>query len=198
MTTVLAYLHNGWPAHEFMDSVIKLGHEDNFIRFALRSRANISEQRNQLLRLFLESPAEYFFSVDSDMQFPPDILKKLKRYDRPIISALIYGQNKDGSLFPVGKKFTNERGSTVEPLVMSDVSDNGLTQVAAVGMGCTLIHREVIERLGTGPLWPFAEIEKNEQVLSEDVTFCVRAEYVGFDSFIANAVKVGHVKSRVI
>ena len=193
MKAVIAYVHPGWVHSGFMDSVLGLINTyDIEARIAVRSGALISRARNDAVRAFLKTESDLLLFVDTDMVFPPHFLEVLAQADRPIISALYYGQEPTGVRFPVAHNIHEGKVVRARP-------KGKIAKVDAVGMGCTLIRREVFESLESGDAFPwFQETVLNDQPIGEDVTFCLRAEAKGFDSYVHTGLHAGHIKPNVI
>jgi hypothetical protein len=168
---------------------------------AVKSGPLISKARNEIVGAFLDGlpDSEHLLMVDTDIQFYPQDVEKLMKADRPIISGLYTGLNTDGSPFPVGSKRINDK---LERLTWEDLPKSGITTVVACGMGFCLIKREVLEALAgqrkERRLWPFQELEMDGQAMGEDITFCIRAEAFGFQTYLDVDVPVGHVKTATI
>jgi len=186
----------------FMLSVLGLLSENRdhtFQIFCEGSGPLISRARNATVVRFLESDAEYFFSLDSDIKFDTDILPKLLSHNLPIVGAHYVGIDVTGVPFPVALVRRPSDDNLVHASYKSLGKRKGLVKVAAVGMGCTLIKREVLEALGTDILWPFAEIiSPHGQALGEDTTFCIRAAEKGYDSYLDLSARVGHLKHTLL
>ena len=173
------------------------------------SGPNISNPRNDVGATFLQTDDEWFLSLDTDIQFEPDHVDMLIAHGLDI----------------VGGTYCNKFGVDEKPIPVCSVSlgegkfghgdviqiDRGLVKVFGLGMGFTLVRREVMEKLGNGPLWPFAElavtganlgaIEEADRnvvhMLSEDITFCARAQALGYEVWMDLDCKVKHHKSTV-
>lgn len=212
MSVLLTYIHNGDVKEAFMQSILKLIKYDregsNLIKDVLGFGGNcIPAQRNEAVRAFLASNCDYQWFVDSDMVFNPDCLDKLitsvNNINQPIISALCFSwlrrEEKKVLLAPNWYKFNNEGLLKVleEPLC-------GIQKLDAVGTGCVLIHRtvlEAIEQVYVGNNWCWFDNDSiktgNEYIkYGEDVSFCFRATKLGFPIYGDEKIRVGHLKIR--
>lgn len=186
------------------------------------SSANVSNARNSIVKRFLDnSTAEWLFMVDTDMSFPPETLDMLLaeayRHGVPIVGGLCFGQNA-GALFPtmyrIGGDAERPRMFRVTEWTES-VEENPthpLYPVTATGAACLLVHRSVFERmrevfpepypffreeiLGEPP-WGTGEPGSGVP-LGEDITFCMRAQSLGFPVFVHLGTEVGHDKSWIL
>jgi GT2 family glycosyltransferase len=169
--------------------------------------ANIVTPRNKVLREFVEQKpdAEWVLLLDDDMTFEPDLLDRLlasaDKTERPIVGGLCFSLNKGEdqevcpTLYGLGPQGTTR---------MMDYPPDQLVQVAATGAACLLIHRTALEAVAAKfpKPWPwFQETITGDDwgdSMSEDITFCLRANSVGLPVHVDTAVKVGHVKPVVV
>lgn len=198
----LGFVNDGTVLTEFMLSVIKLMTDPERPELMVKpwgSGPNLSRSRNELFEYFLsETQATHFLSVDTDVVFEPRHLGMLLLRDKPIVGGRYIGLDRLGK-FPVAN--VRRKDGLLDHASWKVLGGkSGLKRVEAVGFGFTLIQREVLEGLGVRPLWPCAEIvdEKTGQSYSEDVTFCLRAKELGFETFLDLDVKLGHLKLNML
>ncbi len=205
---------------------VHVGGEGRFgYHIPVESGANIVSARNDVVRKFLDTPAEWLWMIDSDMAFEPYTLDQLlataDKTERPIVGGLCFA------------RFRGERGQEIVPTVYNFnaagkmVRWNGyppddVFAVGGTGAACLLVHRTVFETMrdarwtaeqsklvgapeGTlrfPPPWPYFQetITGTEwgDALSEDLTFCLRAGSCGFPIFVDSRIKIGHQKPVVI
>ena len=161
MSVILAYVHPGTVTHTFMESVVKSLGRDRIQRtitgtLPIRFRpAGICDARNQGVRTFLATGADWLWFVDTDMGFTPDTLPRLLEsadpQDRPVVGALCYGVREERSdgfggfrtrTFPTLYTWSDGDASLVE---VSVFPEDQLVQVAGTGAACLLIHRTALE-----------------------------------------------------
>lgn len=127
--------------------------------------------------------ADYLFFVDSDNAFPPEVLPVLITNDVDICSGLYFERK------PPFRPIAFKRQPDGHYKSYTDIDlDGGLTKVDAVGMGCCLIKRRVIERM----------FEKQETWwkypgYGEDIAFCHYAAENGFEVYVDTRCKVEHI-----
>ncbi len=173
----------------FMHSVFNLFKADTDQRFAadwlLVFGPYIHQNRNQLVREFLQTDRDWLFMVDNDMVFQPDdvwVLFDEAKERGPGIYAAAY-LIEDSTL-------TCGPWDGDEPMVyhrMVALPSNP-TDVGVVGGGFTLIHRDVLNAVGDNA---FATIQMNA---GEDVSFCWRAREAGYTPRLIPAANPGHFK----
>lgn len=149
--------------------------------------------RNELVETFLKSSCEWMLWLDTDVFPPVDVVGRLLKLQLPIVSGLYRARNvayASQSVWPVvaGMFAKNEKGHEV-PSVQELVGWNPgeIIRVDAVGMGCVLVHRKVMEALAP-PWFDFTMKYKwlgedkyeREQQVSEDWYFFQKVKKAGF------------------
>jgi hypothetical protein len=127
--------------------------------------------------------ADYLFFVDSDNAFPPEVLPVLITNDVDICSGLYFERKP-----PFGPiAFLKKPDGHYRKYHEIDL-DAGPTRVDAVGMGCCLIKRRVVEKM--------FELKENWWRLpgyGEDISFCHNATANGFKVYVDPRCKVEHI-----
>ena len=118
----------------------------------------ITMNRNRVTEQFLESDCEYFWSLDTDMQFQPDTPYRLLHTAEtlrvlfgddcgPIVSAIYFGYiGQTASLMQPVPIWFDEREDGM-PHVVQNVREGYLQELKHIGFGCCLIHRSVFEKM---------------------------------------------------
>jgi GT2 family glycosyltransferase len=185
--------------HHFMESLFATTQRKKYdlVVNPFGSGPNIASGRNYLVQRFLESPCDYFLSVDTDIVWHPEHIDDLMAHDKDVVSGLYHSWGEKGIVWPVYLKEASD--GTYERATLDDVEgQTELMEVAAVGMGLCLIKRKVFEELGASLLWPFAETLANNRYQGEDVTFCTRAREKGFGIYLDPTVEVPHSKLQPV
>lgn len=188
---------------------------------AMHSGVNVSSGRNEVVRRFLETSAEWLWMVDADMEMPPDTLDRLLasanadpaapratdgdlepgvRYYAPIVGALCFGIAAD-QVFPTCYGFS-EDDSGRRVFRYHSYPPDSMFLVGATGAACLLVHRRVLETIREHEFskafpW-FQETEVAGRVVGEDLTFCARANDAGFPVWVDTSVRVGHEKPLLL
>lgn len=157
---------------------------------------HVDDARNDLLRLFLESGADFLFFIDADVSFSPSAVRKLLEAKAPV-AAGVYPRKNDGDAFPV------VLADGAEP------DENGLMRAEAAPTGFMCIRRDVAETMyeraeGRGA-WPakasmgayamrevFYRGISDGQRRSGDYQFCHDVRAAGFDIFVKPNLRFGH------
>jgi hypothetical protein len=212
----LAYVHPNEVAHSWHQSVLNLmawdiGHDQRVMRggfLAMRCGTDgLAAARNRIAEQFLAGDAEWLFVVDTDMGFAPDTIDRLiaaaDPVERPIIGALAFAQ-REVDVDGFGGYRCQPRVTILDYIEGPNGGQfagrttwraNALTQCAATGMACIVIHRSVIQaihdRNGT---WFDRIAAADGGLLGEDVSFCVRAGAAGFPVYVHTGIRTTHLK----
>jgi FkbM family methyltransferase len=127
---------------------------------------------------------DYLFSVDSDIVFKPDTLKKMLSYDKPMVSGL-YIQR-----IPGQHVLELYRGGRNIPY--NTIRGKGLIEVDGCGFGCVLVKSEVIKKI-CYPQFVYKSAIDHRNTLSEDNYFCMKAQENGFKIFADTSILCEHI-----
>lgn len=76
-----------------------------------------------------------------------------------------------------------------------------LVKMPHTGMGFMLVRSGVFEYIKYPwfvPILPMDEQGNIIDIMGDDVAFCERAKQIGFDTWIATSVRIGHEKARIL
>lgn len=217
---VIAYVYSRDVTHSWHHSMIELigwdlAHEARVLRggyVAMKCGTDgLVDARNKAIKLFLEEKqADWLFWVDTDMGFTGDTLERLiaaaDPVERPIVGALAFTQREDGqdgmggwhtSAAPTVFDWLKLDDGQMGFAVRWDYPTDMVTRVAGTGSACILIHRSVFERVEAkyGPVW-YNRIPNTStgQLISEDLSFCMRAGTLDVPVHVHTGVKTNHQK----
>ena len=131
----------------------------------------ITMNRNGITRQFLESDCEWFWSLDTDMQFQPNTGHRLVEIahptERPIVSAIYFGYiGETSSLMQPVPIWFDEHPDGM-PFVIPEMQSGRLEPLKNIGFGCCLIHRSVFEKMEEH----YGVIEHNGALFKNDFTW---------------------------
>jgi len=145
-----------------------------------------SSNRNRIVREFLNDKDhyDYLLMIDSDI-VPPSNVLNLVDYKKDIIGAL-YFINYENIVPMVYKKLSMGESewwkskNKYRVILPSELANDKLIECDALGMGCIMIARKVLEHPKMKA--PFKEYFDDDGVLliGEDVAFCKRIQDLGF------------------
>lgn len=219
----VGFLHPGKVSTCFMYSMRELSFYDAMMyqRFQhpqgemgkLCGSGGIPDGRNEIAKAMLDqSEAEWLFMVDSDMDFQPDIVERLidaaHAIERPVVGALAFAHKTNGPASGYGLRYRciptlydwYEDDNDAGFISRENYERDTLTQVAATGSACILIHRLALEavREKYGDVWydPIRH-PKRPTPFSEDLSFCIRVAACGIQPYVHTGIKTGHDKGGV-
>lgn len=217
---VAAYVHSNSVHYSWHHSVVQLMAYDAMANqrvarggwVAMRcGTGSLVQARNEAIEAFLrDDKADWLFWVDTDMGFEPDTVDRLFEaadpVERPIIGGLCFSQREDEQDGFGGHRFT------VAPTVYDwarteddqmgwvcrwDFQPDTLTRVSGTGSACILIHRSVFEKIEAehGRVW-YDRVQNTTtgQLISEDLSFCLRAGALKLPIWIHTGVLTTHAK----
>jgi hypothetical protein len=153
------------------------------------------------------------------MGFAPDTVERLYQaaepVGRPFVGALAFSQREVGSdgmggwatqatptVFDWAKiDVVDDDGKPAQQLgfaVRWDYPPDTLIPVAGTGCACVLVHRRVFELVQAehGPVW-YDRVPNTStgQIISEDLSFCLRVGALGVPMWVHTGVRTTHLKS---
>jgi len=166
----------------------KCGKDNKEVTLHMVMGSEIAMQRQQLVDEALDTDCTHILWLDSDMDFPTNLLDGFLSHDKDII-ACNYSTRVPPHR-PVAFKSVND-------LDVRIVSGNGIEQTYAVGLGAMLVKREVYDTLPR----PHFSVEWNDDYTSlsgEDIYFCNKANEAGYKIYIENDLSnfIAHIGTR--
>lgn len=152
----------------------------------------LHDNRNRMVSNFLATDSEWLLQIDTDIVFDINIIDNLlalaNRKNSKFVSAW-YMNIVQGKYIPMLYTEKENQLHYVLPSLGPDI------QVDACGLACVMIHREVFEKLnnGTSQGW-FYFIEKNNKLVSEDLTFSLNARQAEYEIWVDSNLKLKHMK----
>jgi|AntRauTorcE11898_2_1112593.scaffolds.fasta_scaffold16891_1 hypothetical protein len=160
--------------------------------------AAIDLAREQTVEDALVSDPEWILFMDSDVVPPADVFQRLTRHGQKIVSGLYHMDNPDG-VHPAMWRLDEYDAPTI-----MEKEREGLVNVDAVGFGCLLVHRDVIEDIERpwfrwtkgydNHPWDLQHLGEKPGV-SEDFFFCHKAQQAGYDIYVDTTTKCIHGKT---
>lgn len=178
------------------DDVLPDGYTADDVFFNFSYMQPVDANRNRMVDRFLDDEeAEWLYMNDSDVVPPEDILHMID-HDKYIVSGTVCIR-KGMVPQPLILKDDNDGGYEVvdmEQYIDSFREDDGLVDVDAVGTGCLLIHRSVLENM-EAPYFKFEYDDKGDLAFGEDLYFAREADDRGYDMFVDTSKLCKHFKT---
>jgi hypothetical protein len=150
----------------------------------------ITFNRNEIVKSFLKSPCDYLLMIDDDVVPPLGILN-LADFQKDIIGALCFAFTHN-MVVPIA---WNRRADG--QYWLSDLDGNdGLQKVDAVGTGCIMISRKVLENpwWQNNGGWFKNEYDKTgHKKEGNDLAFCRKAEDLGYKVYTHTDYTCSHI-----
>lgn len=151
----------------------------------------ITASRNLLRDYFLKNGYDYYFSIDQDTIPPLDVIERLIRHDKQVVSGVYFNFHMVNGMpreMPVVWTDWDDATESMKYLDVRHLAKPQLMEVSAFGMGCVLIKKEVIEKI--------AFRYDQQKGGFEDVYFCYDARKLGYRLYIDTTVRCDHITVR--
>lgn len=145
----------------------------------------VGEMRTQLVDEALSIGCDAVAFIDDDHVFPMDALARLLSWDAPVVGALYPVRSDDHHSTALMRRQQGFRG-----LEQSELSRDGLISVDALGMGMTLIRRDVFETL---PRPWFRVTHRHGRDVDDGMYFCEQCAEHGIPLAVDAGLKIGHL-----
>lgn len=223
----IGYCHYGTVAADFALSLITMfqydqRHGKHWDAICQSKGPYIPLARNEIVDTFLSQRfSHWLLFLDNDVVFPPETIETLLSLADPVNVPILGGLyltplNRDPDnphAMEYLPTWTHDAGWERAPVLAVDF-DEPLMPLHTCGMGCTLIHRSVLETMRDAhddrDPWKWYDHdlreagkkrddgEKRFDRCGEDITFCCRARDLGFTIWGTPKVRCGHIKSHVL
>jgi hypothetical protein len=214
--------YNGQLTTNYTGSLLALWSElGDRLDWKTTSGTLVAWARNTLASLVLASDHTHLLFVDSDIDFPPSLIRRMLAFDAPIVSAVCPHRTLDPHRFHAMARTHADAGSAwarslsfILELQEPHIERDGFYRANRTGTGLMLIKREVFETLkqaypdlyrpAAGTYYEFQGLanvlqcfdpsyDENGVSVGEDVSFCRRWQATGGELWVVFDETVGHV-----
>lgn len=151
----------------------------------------VDQVRNLIAEWVIRYNYDYLFSVDSDIAFTADTLKKMLAHDVDMVTGIYIQRIPETHTIEVMRKTATGGVSHVN---FADIAGQGLVPIDACGFGCLLIKGEVIRSIPY-PHFVYKSAIDHANTYSEDVYFCTQATERGFKVWADTSIICDHIGS---
>lgn len=160
------------------------------------ARKRIYESRNLIREKFLEQDYDYFFSLEQDVIPPANVIEKLLERNKKIVSGVYYSpgtifteQPQGGKIMPLAWVSKDDKNlCRMRILNPEEVEEPRLMKIKVCGLGCVLMHRDVLEKV---------KFRCDEFFgLFDDIWFCRDANHYNFDIYLDTRIKCKHMVAK--
>ena len=180
----LAVLNQGWIRTELVQRILQWSEQAKYrVSITFPAHKPISNNRNIIVQEFLERPEfDYLMMIDSDIVPPQNVMNLadfLASPDIDIIGGLCFAWQQH-TIIPLVLEYDPKRNPEKPYHVMEFDGSEGLIECDAIGTGCILIKRKVLEHPKMKA--PFTNFYDENGIKKEglDLSFCRRAKELGF------------------
>jgi len=135
---------------------------------------------------------DYLFSVDSDIAFKKDTLKKFLEHNVDMVSGLYIQRKENQHTLEVYEKNIHGGNSNIP---YDKIKNIPFLEIAACGMGCVLIKSNVLKDVGY-PQFVYHSAINHNHTISEDVDFCRKVKAKGFKIYADTTIQCSHIGSK--
>lgn len=203
-TVNISYVHPNIVTEGFARSLAQICLWPGNKILGLTSASNPRHEvaRNEAIREFLKSPAEWNMWIDTDMTFDHDAVQRLRatalKHDADMVGGLAFIYKRDqGIIQPNAYTWGGpEKGFTD----MEDYTSGTVYEIDGTGSAFMLIHRRVYEAWDN-EYWhqTWREHPTTGQPMGHDLAFCYQAtQKDGFKLLYDTGIKSGHTKHMVL
>lgn len=172
---------------------------------------NVRAIWNKVVKDFLDSDADYLWSVHDDVLCHLDTLTRLLSWDKPLVGALIF-HRQSPALPHIWSEITPGSGYamriedtyrwfvpnhlhdiTFGPHIINPRPDDALVEINFTSTSCTLIHRSVLEAMREDVKDEWFAMDDDVTGGGEDRNFFEHARKAGFIGYVDRSCIAGHI-----
>jgi hypothetical protein len=179
----IAVLNQGHIRPELSYLITELTHQNKYrLHVTYPADKPISFNRNKIVKDFLKKKEfDYLLMIDSDI-IPPTNILDLVDHQQDIMSPVCFAYM-DGAVVPlVLKEYDEEekKNHNAPYHVQEMDGTEGMIETDAVGTGCMIIKREVVEALKDDNPFNNRYDKQGMKTLGLDLSFCMKAKKLGY------------------
>lgn len=169
------------------------------VKYSLSCSSLVYDARNSLAKNAIDEGFDRVLWLDSDMDFQPDLLKRLSAdmdEGRHFVSGLYFKRKA-----PISPVIYSEIGywkneEDVVPFAMPyhDYPRDDIFEIKGAGFGACMMSTEMLKKVTETSGLPFSPAVG----FGEDLSFCMRAAQAGYKMYCDSRIKLGHVGYGVI
>ena len=164
------------------------------IKFAYSASSLVYDSRNGLARKAICERFDRVLWLDSDMQFSPDLFRKLSDdldEGRDFVSGLYFTRKQPYKPVIFKKAGYEQVDNGVKPIAEAyyEYPKDSVFEVEAAGFGGVMMNTSLLSEVEKNFGLPFSPI----MGFGEDISFCLRVKELGKKMYCDSSVKMGHV-----
>jgi hypothetical protein len=152
-----------------------------------KAKERIIHSRNILRKKVLDEGYDYFLSLEQDVIPPKDIIERLLKHKKKIITGVYYTIYKFNGVENVRPLLWGEVPGQEDKMrfLNEEVKKDQVIEIKACGLGVILMHRDVLEKISFG-------LDENLNSF-DDMVFCQDAKKNGFKIYADTSIKCKHL-----
>lgn len=168
-------------------------------KYGMTQSSLIYAARNTLARQAVAEDFDRVLWFDSDMDIPPDAMKRLSQdidEGREFVSGIYFKRT-----LPTAPVLYNELGyfddeGHVTPVAKPyhDYPRDQIFEIQAAGFGCVMMTVDLIRKVNAKFGQPFSPM----MGFGEDLSFCARVLQLGIPMYCDSRIKCGHVSAQLV
>jgi hypothetical protein len=195
MKLYVAVLNSGWVRRELVTMILPRLYATPGVYVQLENLEEsyahpICSNRSKITRRFLETDCDYLLMIDDDI-VPVANPADLVHTGKDVIGCPAKVRKNTRTTVWVAYKEVDGLYAPVD--IMTTDQNADLLEVDAVGSGCILVKRSVLEKLGPAG-WQVEFDEDGVCKTGTDIVFCKRAKEAGFEVYCAHKYVCEHFK----
>ena len=139
--------------------------------------------RSDAFKMARELDADALLFIDSDMEFQPDLYRRLEYVDADVVAALTWTKRIPSYPTQCRRVKAQDGTDALAPII----PDGEIQDIDATGMAATLIRRKVLQ----ADRFEYPAF-KHLGAIGEDYLFCLHARDAGFSIKCDTRLKVAH------
>jgi len=191
-------------SHTKYDIVVAISHEEKDYQDELKKRGlkviewsgdvkakieRIVNARNIIRKFFLKGGYDYLLWIDSDIVLPPNAVEKLLSHEKELVTGVYAGRlsvENTTQILPVLYGLTDDPEFAGQ-YSMDAVLGDDFFEIAAAGLGCCLVKRNVLEKVNIRYY--------KDTMAGEDIAFFEDSRKAGFKAYADTSVKCRHMEA---
>ena len=166
------------------------------IDFIENARERMVKARNILRQKVLNEGYDYFLNLDQDIIPPKDIIERMLKHGKKILTGVYFVYNNQYALGPsnysiptiwVSSDINPDTfdGASVKLMHPKETEDDKVVRIVSCGSGCLLIHRDVLKKIEFryDKFFPYFD----------DNWFCRDVFYNNFEIYADTSIKCKHL-----
>ena len=162
--------------------------------------AYVQDAHQRIAEQFMKTDCTHLLSLEEDHVFPVDLVQRALDWAKDPEARIVGGMYflKRIPPLPVGFHVNEENEVRLfsEKETVYYIANPAIYEVGIIGMGCTLISREIFEAWPKGEPYyvtPSNYGDETGRIMSDDSFFCLKARQLGFKTYLDSTCQVKHM-----